>query len=206
MKLTWYGHACFGVESEGYRIVIDPYGDGEVPGLAPLRAEADEVLSSHGHSDHNAVSNVTLRGTGKASPFRVRTVGSVHDHHGGAHRGKNIIHVLEAEGLRIVHLGDQGCLLTREQIAQIGTPDAVLIPVGGFFTIDPAEALQVVAQLGPAAVIPMHYRGAGFGYDKIGPVEPFLEGADRPVRRLDCGEFELKKPVAREVIVPAYKA
>lgn len=68
MKLTWLGHSCFIIESQGYRIVLDPYQDGSVPGLAPVRAEADLVLCSHGHSDHCGIECVSPR-QGVTSPF-----------------------------------------------------------------------------------------------------------------------------------------
>ena len=49
MKITWLSHSYFTIESQGYRIVLDPYRDGSVPGLSPVRVEAGQVLRSHGH-------------------------------------------------------------------------------------------------------------------------------------------------------------
>ena len=139
MKLTWLGHSCFKVESKGYCIVIDPYADGYVEGFPPLRAEADLVLCTHEHGDHNARSVVTLR-EGKASPFQITEIASFHDDVQGKKRGKNTIYLLDDGECRIAHLGDLGCGLTDEQKRQLAGLDALLVPIGGFFTIDAGQA------------------------------------------------------------------
>ena len=104
MKLTLLGHSCFAVESGGYRVVLDPY---YVESYPPLHTSANEVLCSHHHRDHDFVEAVELTPRG-GSPFTVETVQAFHDDQGGALRGTNTIHVLAAEGLRVVHLGDLG--------------------------------------------------------------------------------------------------
>ena len=76
--------------------------------------------------------------------------------------------------MRAVHMGDIGCALTAEQIAALGRVDVLMIPVGGHYTVDAAGAWEIAKALAPKIVIPMHYRGADFGYDVIGPVDPFL--------------------------------
>ena len=171
MKLTWYGHACFFVETAQGSVVFDPYAPGSVPGLAlpPLRADA--VVCSHGHRDHGYEAGVAL--SGERPGFTLRTVPCFHDDRQGALRGENRIAVLEAEGKRLVHLGDLGHALSAQQLAEIGRPDVLLIPVGGHYTIGPGEAEALVRALAPRLTIPMHYRGEGFGYDVIGPVEDF---------------------------------
>ena len=171
MRLTLYGHACFRAETEAGSVVFDPYSPGSVPGLTLPPLTADAVSCSHGHRDHNFSAGVRL--SGKTPGFALRAVPSFHDDQGGALRGENRITVLEAEGLRLVHLGDLGHELGEEQVRAIGRPDVLLIPVGGFYTIDAETAARVVQALRPRLAIPMHYRGAGFGYDVIGPVEDF---------------------------------
>ena len=69
-------------------------------------------------------------------------------------------------------------------VAEMGRIDILLIPVGGHYTIGPETAAEVVRALRPGITVPMHYRGAGFGYDVIGPVEDFTRLCG-PVRRLD---------------------
>ena len=93
----------------------------------------------------------------------------------GAKRGNTLLFLLEAEGLRIAHLGDLGHLLTAEQRKALAPVDVLMLPVGGFYTIDAGQAKAVVDQLKPRVVVPMHYRGGSFGYDVIGPLEDYLE-------------------------------
>ena len=121
MKLTWLGHSCFAVESGGYRVVLDPY---YVESYPPLHTSANEVLCSHHHRDHDYVEAVELTPRGD-SPFTVETVQAFHDDQGGALRGTNTIHILAAEGLRVVHLGDLGHELSGEQLAQDDDGNAV---------------------------------------------------------------------------------
>ena len=172
MKLTWYGHSCFLLETAEGSVVFDPYAPGSVPGwrLPPLTA--DKVLCSHQHADHNWAEGVTL--SGRTPAFRLQALNTWHDGEQGALRGPNTIYVVEAEGRRVAHLGDLGHELSAEQLAALGKIDVLLLPVGGFFTIDAAQAARTAEAIGAPVVIPMHYRGAAFGYDKIGPLEDFL--------------------------------
>ena len=160
MKITWLGHSCFTVESQGYRIVLDPYKDGTVPGLAPVRVEADQVLCSHGHDDHCGTEGVSLR-QGRPSPFTVETIDTWHDDKNGAKRGPNTIHILSDGQCRVAHLGDLGCDLTPEQTDRLRSLTALLVPVGGFFTINATQAKKLAEEIAPTVVIPMHYRGKG---------------------------------------------
>jgi L-ascorbate metabolism protein UlaG (beta-lactamase superfamily) len=153
--------------------VLDPYADGKVDGYPPLRLESEEVLTSHGHSDHNFVQAVTLSGAGIESPFTVTEIHTWHDDEEGAARGENTITILEADGLRVVHLGDLGCRLQETQLKRLVDADAVMIPVGGFFTIDAAAAKELVLRLEARVVIPMHYRGKDFGFPVLAPLEDF---------------------------------
>ena len=104
MKLTWYGHSCFLLESAEGSAVFDPYSPGSVPGLALPELRADAVICSHGHSDHNYARGVTL--TGRIPAFGLRQLHVFHDGEGGKLRGENTVTLVEAEGLRVVHLGD----------------------------------------------------------------------------------------------------
>ena len=195
MKITWYAHSCFLVETESGSAVLDPYAPGSVPGLRLPPLEADLVLCSHEHSDHNYRAGVKL--SGKAAELRVEKIQTFHDEKQGALRGPNTIHVLEAEGLRVAHLGDLGHRLSEAQIAALGRVDILLIPVGGHFTIGPDVAAELAEQLQPAITVPMHYRGASFGYAVIGPVEDFLCRRDK-VLRLETNVLrpeELEKPI-----------
>ena len=177
MKIEWLGHSCFVVESKGYRIVLDPYSDGTVPGYKPIRSEADEVLCSHEHADHNGISTVTLR-RGTDSPFTVTELPSWHDGKKGALRGKNTIRILDDGEYRIAHLGDLGCCPDSEQMKVLRGLDVVMIPVGGFYTIGGEQAASLIIQMRPRICIPMHYRGENFGYSEISSPFDFLDLQD----------------------------
>lgn len=171
MRITWLGHACFMVEHEGYRVVIDPFRD--VPGFADVSVEADMVLCSHGHFDHAYTDGVKLR-EGRENPFTVETVDTFHDEEGGVLRGKNTVHILRAGGLKLVHLGDLGHRLTQEQAEKMWDCDVLMVPVGGTYTVDHAGAVSAQVWLMPRVTIPMHYRGDDFGFDNIDTVDEFL--------------------------------
>lgn len=205
MKLTWLGHSCFLIEEDGYRLITDPYH--EVDGYPDLHAEAHEILSSHDHFDHNYREAVTLLPK-RESPFTVRVVsGTFHDEEQGALRGLNTIHVVEAGGVKVAHLGDLGHQLTREQAAEIGKCDVLLIPVGGFFTIDGDGAAQVAETLGGGTLVPMHYREGKYGFPKISGLEPFLAHfAPQQIHRLPDNSFTAEKASGTQVVVPAFQA
>ena len=137
-------------------------------------------------------------------PFTIRTVETFHDGEGGALRGPNTIHILSADGVAVAHLGDLGHPLSPEQIAAIGPLDAVLIPVGGTYTVDAAGAKAVCEALNPKCVIPMHYRHAPYGLPNVTGVEDFLSlwpvGA---VRRLEGPVCEVDGG-ASGVLVPQF--
>lgn len=173
MKITWYGHSCFKIQTYGGSAVFDPYEDGRVPGYAPLPRDlsAEAVFCSHGHRDHNAANLVRL--STKSPDFAVIKLQTYHDEVQGAKRGENIIHIITAEGMRAAHMGDLGCELTREQQAALYGVDVLLIPVGGHYTIDAAQAKAIADSLSARVVIPMHYRTERFGYPEIGSLESF---------------------------------
>ena len=187
MKITWCGHSCFLLETAEGSAVLDPYAPGSVPGLTLPPLTADLVLCSHGHGDHSYAQGVAL--SGREPGFRVTTIPCFHDDRGGKLRGENRIRVIEAEGRRIAHLGDLGHPLTAEQLAALGQIDVLLIPVGGHYTIGPETAAQTAKAVGARITVPMHYRGAGFGYGVIGPVEDFAARMDG-VRYHDSAAFD----------------
>lgn len=204
MRISWLGHACFVVESAGFKMILDPYK--EVPGCKDIAAEVDGVLCSHDHFDHAYCDELKLR-QGKANPFDVSAVDTFHDDQQGSLRGKNKIHKLSAEGMSVVHLGDLGHPLSEAQAEKLRGCDVLLIPVGGFYTIDAAVAADTVAQLQPRIVIPMHYRGEGFGFAPIDTVGPFLAHfAPGQVRRLENSELEVTAETPEQVAVPAFPA
>lgn len=180
MRLIWNGHACFTVETAQGSLVFDPYQDNYVPGLPVLRLTADQVLCTHQHRDHGAREVVTL--TGSTPTFQVESLSTWHDPEGGTLRGENTMFILSAEGMRLAHVGDLGCMPTPEQLERLQGVDVLLVPVGGFYTIDAQEAAQLVKAVRPRIVVPMHYRSATFGYEVLATVEDYLALADNVIR------------------------
>lgn len=171
MIIKWHGHSCFEVTAEGCTVLFDPYADGSVPGLGPLRLAGDALFCSHGHRDHNGAETVSL--SGRPLSLGVETIHTFHDDKGGTLRGENTIHILHGEGLRLAHMGDIGCPLTAEQLKKLKNVDALLIPVGGYYTIGAAQAAEMATQIAPRVLIPMHYRLGDMGYDVIGTLDDF---------------------------------
>ena len=180
IRITWLGHACFLLESDGYSVLVDPYADHKVPGYGILRQEAHQVLCSHGHGDHNFTEAVT-RKPDRPCPFRITALDTFHDDQQGALRGTDTIHILDNGTLRAAHLGDLGCDLTQNQKESLKGLDALMIPVGGYYTIDAAQARKLVEEIRPKVTIPMHYRSGDLGYQEIGTLDAFTEFFDTVV-------------------------
>ncbi len=204
LKLTWKGHSCFTLEESGYTIVLDPYEDGYVPGFGKLRISADEVICSHGHSDHNAVKCVKINkdARSKKNPFRITQIHSFHDEVGGKKRGSNTIHIFDDGKYRVAHMGDLGCPLTAEQIELLKGADVILMPVGGFYTMEPEDVHKLVGELQPRMLVPMHYKGNGFGYDVLAPVEKYLSLCDKSsVHIMDKNTIVLPEDLVEGTVV-----
>lgn len=180
MIITCIGHAKFLLELDcGMRLVTDPYDEPCGYPVQPLRADA--VLVSHGHHDHNAVETITdytrvidTAGVHTLNPdVKVTAVQADHDDAGGSKRGKTLLFLLEAEGLRVAHLGDLGHLPTKEQIDALAPLDVLMVPVGGFYTIDAATAKKTAELMKAKVVLPMHYKTSANASWPISGVEAF---------------------------------
>lgn len=171
MKLKWMGHACFVMTLDNGKVIVtDPYDDSV--GYPPLKVRADLALSSHGHHDHNNFDAleapceiVNAAGTYEFFGAKITGVDSFHDEVRGAKRGSNVIFAIEADGVKVVHLGDLGHLPdTEAQKALLKDTDVLLIPIGGTYTITTPEAIELIGTHRPAAAIAMHYRNRWCGY------------------------------------------
>jgi len=164
VQIKWLGHACFLLtDQDGIKVLTDPFNEGV--GYPLPEVEADIVTVSHDHFDHNAVSILpgkpeVVRGPDghKIGNLTFKGIVTFHDDAGGRERGENTVFVIEMDGLKVCHLGDLGHHLERKQVEEIGSPDLLMVPVGGTFTIDAKGAKQIVEDLKPRLVIPMHYR------------------------------------------------
>jgi L-ascorbate metabolism protein UlaG (beta-lactamase superfamily) len=183
MLLTWLGHSCFRLQDktgpDGVTLITDPF-DKSV-GIKPPQFEADIVTVSHNHEDHNNAK--ALRGQPYVvdSPgeydirgVAIQGIACYHDQSQGNERGSNIIYRIEIDDISVVHLGDLGHILENKQLEAIGRVDVLLVPVGGTYTLDAKKAAEVVSQIEPRIVVPMHYALPGVNL-KIAGVEPFVK-------------------------------
>jgi L-ascorbate metabolism protein UlaG (beta-lactamase superfamily) len=211
MKIKFLGHATFVITSDtGVKIITDPYATGPDLTYGEITESADIVTVSHGHYDHGNVAAVrgnpeVVNQTGRSTAKGIEFVGiaSYHDEAKGKLRGDNIIFCFELDGIRVCHLGDLGHLLDEKQMREIGSVDILLIPVGGFYTIDARVATEVCNQLKPRVIIPMHYKTEK-GIPNIAGVDNFLSGKAN-VTRLDTSQTEFKPgelPATSQIMVP----
>jgi L-ascorbate metabolism protein UlaG (beta-lactamase superfamily) len=200
MILTWLGHSCFKMQDksgpDGVTVITDPF-DKET-GLKLPNYEADIVTVSHDHHDHNNVS--ALRG----NPFVINCAGeydvknvliegidSYHDANNGSDRGANLIFRFEIDDISVVHLGDLGQVLDSTQLEKLAGTDILLIPVGGKYTLDAQKAVEVISQIEPRIVIPMHYKTPDLKIE--------IEGVDKFIKEIGLTpSYEEKLKVSKK--------
>jgi L-ascorbate metabolism protein UlaG (beta-lactamase superfamily) len=188
MEITWYGRACFRLKGREATVITDPCPPST--GFVAGKHDVDLLTISHAHPDHaytrSITAGLTLTRPGEYEyrDLLVTGVRAFHDGERGQQRGENMIFAVEIDGVHVCHLGDLGHLLSEEQLAELGPIDVLLVPVGGNFTISPAEAAEVVAQVSPKIVIPMHFATDGASADLLGP-ERFLHelAVSEPIRQ-----------------------
>ena len=202
MKIKWYGHASFLITAEsGTKIITDPYESGGYDGAISYGSppdEADIVLVSHDHPDHNHVQGlkgspqvVKGAGTHTASGIVFKGISTYHDTSGGKDRGESTIFCFTVDSITLCHLGDLGHPLNTKDTEEIGEVDVLMIPVGGYFTIDAEVATEVMNILKPRLVIPMHFKTEKCDFP-ITTVDDFTGNKDN-VTKLTTSEIELSK-------------
>ncbi len=181
MDIYFYGQACFKLKGKTASVVIDPYKEDFTGLKLPKDLSAIVGISTHNHDDHNNLGVITgaellVTGPGEyeVGGVSITGVSTYHDKEKGEQRGKNTVYNISVDGLNIVHLGDLGDKLTEEQVDEIGSTDILLVPVGGIYTIDSKTASDIVSQLEPKIVIPMHYQLPGLKFE-LDPLENFLK-------------------------------
>lgn len=184
MDINYLGHSSFRIKTKTGTIITDPF-DPDMVGIKYSGVTGDIVTVSHDHADHNAISKVAgfkkaLVGPGEYEILGISILGyqTFHDNEKGEKRGKNTIYVYEIEGMRILHLGDLGHILSEELVNELGDIDILMVPVGGSYTIGPKEAQEIVLRLEPYFIIPMHYQADGLkaeNFSDLLPVEDFLK-------------------------------
>jgi L-ascorbate metabolism protein UlaG (beta-lactamase superfamily) len=213
MKIKWYGHAAFLITSDqGVKIITDPYESGAYGGqlaYGKIKDQSDIALTSHDHADHNDTKSlsgspqiVKNSGSKTVKGISFKGIPTYHDSSKGSERGTNTIFTFSVDGIRVCHLGDLGHILSEKELAEIGPVDILLIPVGGYFTIDSEEATRVAEQLKAKVLIPMHFKTEKCGFP-IAPVEDFLKGKPNS-RRPGTSEVAFDKttlPHQMEIVV-----
>jgi L-ascorbate metabolism protein UlaG (beta-lactamase superfamily) len=211
MEIQYFGHSCFRIKGKDSILLTDPYSP--QIGLKMSKTSADIVTVSHQHYDHNNISAVTGT-TKRPNPFIISGPGeyeisgvfiyglsSFHGGAKGAKRGENTIYVINMDGIRLAHLGDLGHPLRDEQLEELNGVDILMIPVGGTYTLDSHQAVEVINQIEPRMVIPMHYQLPGLKID-LAPVEEFLKEIGMEVRPIDKLITSIDKlPEERQVVV-----
>lgn len=211
MEITWLGHSCFKLKGKQATVITDPFSPGTGYTLGKVTAEI--ITVSHAHPGHSYVQGIggeprILKSPGEYESAGVLTVGvhTYHDNEKGTLRGKNTAFVIDIDDVMICHLGDLGHVLTAEQVAEIDGVDVLLVPVGGVSTIDAVQAAQIVRQLEPKVVIPMHY--------KTDALKRELETTDRFLKEMGVKEVvpqpkltvnKNSLPLTMQVVVLSYK-
>jgi L-ascorbate metabolism protein UlaG (beta-lactamase superfamily) len=200
MELTWLGHSCFRLKGKEATLITDPPAPST--GYSLARLTADIVTISHDHPGHNYVKGVggeprVVRGPGEYEIEQVLIAGvkTYHDREHGALRGRNTAYLITMDDVHICHLGDLGDRLDEKALETLSHADVLLVPVGGQYTLDAERAAEVIAQIEPRIIVPMHYQTPTYKYSEtpLDPVEKFLQ---------EMG-VEAAEPQAKVVITPS---
>jgi L-ascorbate metabolism protein UlaG (beta-lactamase superfamily) len=198
LKIKHIAHSCFLIDNGIEKLIIDPY-DEEI-GYEPVKEEVNYLLISHNHFDHNHIKYIKIKDNIRS--FEIQKINSFHDNQNGSIRGNNIIHLIETNEIKICHLGDLGHILTKEQLEQIQDIDVLLIPIGGVYTIDYKMAIEVIKQINPHAVIPMHYKTRRLNIN-IDTVDNFIKEIEKEYKilRQNGNEIEYNKSLERAAFI-----
>ncbi len=213
MDVTWLGHGCFRLRGRGAAVVTDPYPPSI--GLKLQRLDGDLVTVSHEHENHNYTQVMRdayeIRGPGEYEVAGVSVIGvpTFHDAEKGAKHGRNTVYLIEIDDVRVCHLGDLGHRLDDAEAEAISSPDVLLVPVGGNTAINAVQAAEVVRQLEPRFVVPMHYAIPGLKL-QLDTLDRFLKEmavtSAEPQPKLSVqassGEYDTKVVVLEPKIEP----
>jgi L-ascorbate metabolism protein UlaG (beta-lactamase superfamily) len=196
MRIKWLGHSCFLITNKrGINILTDPFDD--TLGYRMTKEKINIITISHEHYDHNNTMGIkgkpaVLKGAVNRDTHKMlfKGVPSYHDSVYGKHRGNNTIFVIETDEMVLCHLGDLGHVLENMQLGEIGRVDILFIPVGGYYTLNHLQADQVIEQLKPKIVLPMHYKTDAIKWS-IDPLSFFLDKKDN-IKIIGESSFEIE--------------
>lgn len=210
MQIIYLGHSCFKIRSKNIVLLTDPFD--KYVGFSMPKTKTDIVTISHAHKDHSSLEKVEgepfiikAPGEYEVSGISIFALPSFHDEQQGAERGKNLIFVIAMDDMRLCHLGDLGAALKEKQLEEINGVDVLFIPVGGFYTIGPSKAKELITKVAPKIAIPMHFRTSesSQGLSKIATLDEFLKemGIEEPRREEKLVVNKTSLPEETEVIV-----
>lgn len=207
MEIHPLGHSSFRLRGKQATVVTDPYDAKDMLVKFPKHIDADVVTVSHDHGDHNAVGLVggspyIIKGPGEYEIKGISIIGvsSFHDEQEGKDRGRNTMYRIEIDNVKIAHLGDIGHVLSSAQLDAMDGVDVLLVPVGGMYTVDAEKAAQIISDMEPKIVIPMHDARSN---KDLAPLDAFLKKMNKaevvPVPKLTVSRDKL--PAVMEVVV-----
>lgn len=181
IEIKWLGHACFAITYKGYTILIDPYNSDYTAGYPKLRVKADKLLISHEHFGHNYREGVHLSGRPESDcPFAITALKVPHEFKLGNWRGFCTIHILEADGYKLVHMSDLGTQLDGGQISRLFGADVCMICAGSITALPSQEAKRATDEIMAKVIIPMHYRDGNRGAHRLESVKEFTDKFESP--------------------------
>lgn len=210
MDINWLGHSCFRIRGKQAAIITDPFPPDI--GYTLGKPTADIVTVSHQHHSHAYDKGVgdntrVITGPGEYEIKGVLIIGiaTFHDGDGGKVRGKNTVYLIELDGITVCHLGDLGHVLTTEQVEEVDDVDVLLLPVGGGSTINASTAAEVIRQIEPKVVIPMHYKTSVIKRE-LAPVDSFMKemGIERPASQPKLSLNPSSLPTSTQVFLLDY--
>ncbi len=208
MKLRWLGHACFEITHNGYTVVIDPYNSKYTAGYPPLSVKADKLLISHEHYGHNFREGVILSGRPESEcPFEITAMRVDHDSVGGIMRGTCLIHILEADGIKVAHMGDIGTRLNGGEISRLFGADAIMVTAGSCTGLPSQEVWRMTDELFPKVIVPMHYRFGKYGARRLEHIENLTNYFEAPemIHYYDTDSVMIDPDTEPQVAVLKYK-
>ncbi|MBQ5405586.1 MAG: MBL fold metallo-hydrolase [Oscillospiraceae bacterium] len=207
MTIQWLGHACFAITHRGYTVLIDPYNADYTNGYPKLRVKADKLLVSHEHFGHNYREGVQLSGRPESDcPFAVTALRVPHEFKLGNWRGFCDVHILEADGLKLVHMADLGTQLDGGQISRLFGADVCMICAGSATALPSQEAKRVTDEIMAKVIIPMHYRDGNRGGHRLEMVKDFTYHFESPafIHEYDTDTFTVTPDMEPQVAVLKY--
>lgn len=201
MLISWYGQSFFeirfkDIKKQEFILVIDPFD--ESLGLKIPKIKADILLITHSQKDHNYIKSaqdnpflIAEPGEYEVKEALIKGISSFYDNSEDKDKEMkdkemNVIYKIEAEGIKICHLGVLNQKeLNEQQLDEIGNVDLLMIPIGGIYTIDAKKAAGIISQIEPKIVIPMHY--------KIPKLKSNIEGVEKFLKIMGNEDIEPQK-------------